>query len=97
LKVDVDFMGDIIVHLAEPSLTTLKTHTGARNRHRLTEIFQTAVKRDRQHVELGRQQRKLDNKNRGNRGGDGKKRLREPDGEDFVGHVHSPLTELIEE
>jgi hypothetical protein len=97
LKVDADFIGDIIVHLAEPSLTTLKTHTGARNRHRLTEIFQTAVKRHRQHVELGRQQRKLDNKNRGNRGGDGKKRLRDPDGVEFVGHVRSPLIELIEQ
>jgi hypothetical protein len=39
----------------------------------------------------------LDNKNRGNRGGDGKKRLREPDGEDFVCHVCSPLIELIEQ
>jgi hypothetical protein len=93
LKLDVDF----IAHLAEPSLTTLKTHTGARNRHRLSEIFQTAVKRDRQHIELGHQQRELDNKNRGNRGGDGKKRLREPDGENFVSHVRSPLIELIEQ
>jgi hypothetical protein len=46
--------------------------------------------------ELNRQQRKLENKNISDRGGDGKKRLREPDGEDFVCHVHSPLIESIE-
>jgi hypothetical protein len=50
-----------------------------------------------QHFDLNRQQRKLDNKNGSDRGGDGKKRLRKADGEDFVCHVHSPLVESIEQ
>jgi len=54
------------------------------------------VKRDRRPIESGGQQRKLDNENRGNRGGDGKKCLREPDDKDLVSHVYSPQMELIE-
>jgi hypothetical protein len=46
--------------------------------------------------QLPYQHRKLQNKNRGYRGRDGKKRLREPSCEDFVCHVHSPLNKLIE-
>jgi hypothetical protein len=49
-----------------------------------------------EHLELDRQQRNLDDEQRSTRGGDGQKRLRDPDDEDFVCHVHSPLIELIE-
>jgi hypothetical protein len=45
---------------------------------------------ERQRREL-HYQRKLEDKNKGNRGSDGKQRLREADGEYFVGHVRSPL------
>ena len=48
-----------------------------------------------QHCELPRQRRKLHDKHRSDRGGDGEKGLREADGEDFVCHVHSPLVESI--
>jgi hypothetical protein len=46
--------------------------------------------------ELPDQHRKLENKNRGSRGGNRKKRLRESDGENLVCHVPSPWIELIE-
>jgi hypothetical protein len=46
-------------------------------------------------VASSRQHRKLENKDRSGRGPDGKQRLRDPDGQDFVCHVHSPLIELI--
>jgi hypothetical protein len=45
---------------------------------------------------LSRQHRKLENENGSGRGGDGKERLREPDGKDFVCHVLSRWIELIE-
>jgi hypothetical protein len=48
------------------------------------------------HDQLPYQHRKLQNKNRGYRGRDGKERLRDPSREDFVYHVRSPLNELIE-
>jgi hypothetical protein len=44
-----------------------------------------------------RQHRKLENKDRSGRGPDSKQRLRDPGGQDFVCHVHSPLMELIEQ
>jgi hypothetical protein len=53
---------------------------------------------ERSHCELRSQQRKLENEHGNDRGGDGKKRLREPcDERDFVSHVHAPLVELIEQ
>jgi hypothetical protein len=93
----VDSIADIIVHLAKLSLPNLKTNTSLNNRHRLREIFSNSRKFWGRLCGLPRQHRKLENKNRSDRGGDGKKRLREPDGEDFVCHVHSPLIELIEQ
>lgn len=50
----------------------------------------------REHLELDRQQRNLDDEQRSARGRDGQNRLRDPDDEDFVCHVHSPLIELIQ-
>jgi hypothetical protein len=44
--------------------------------------------------ELPDQHRKLENKNRGSRGGNRKKRLRESDGENCVCHVPSPWIEI---
>ena len=46
---------------------------------------------------LTHQHRKLENKNRSGRDADGKKRLRDPGGESFVVHVHSPLIQLLEQ
>jgi hypothetical protein len=46
--------------------------------------------------ELPDQHRKLKSKNRGCRGGNRKKRLRESGGKIFVCHVPSPWIELIE-
>jgi hypothetical protein len=52
---------------------------------------------ENQIVSLPYQQRNLENENGSDGGGDGKKRLRQPDRGDFVCHVPSPLTELIEQ
>jgi hypothetical protein len=53
--------------------------------------------RSRAPFRLPCQHRKLQGKNRNDGGGDGKERLRDPDGEDFVCHVRSPLVESIEQ
>ena len=50
----------------------------------------------RHDFDLPGQHRKLDNKNRSHRDSDGKQRLRDPGGEYFVCHVHSPLIKSIE-
>jgi hypothetical protein len=96
LKGDMDSIADIIVHLAQLSLPNLRTNTGLKNRHRLREIFSNSRKFWGRLCGLPDQHRKLENENRSSRSGDRKKRLREPDGEDFVCHVPSPLIELIE-
>jgi hypothetical protein len=71
----MDSIADSIVHLAEISLPALKTNERPKNRH----------------GRLAHQNRKLENKNRSGRDSDGKQRLRDPGGKDFVVHVHSPL------
>jgi hypothetical protein len=87
----VNSIADIIVHLAKLLLPNLKTNTGLKNRHRLREIFSNSRKFWGRLCGLPRQHRKLDNKNRSSRSGEGKERLRNPHGKCFVCHVHSPL------
>jgi hypothetical protein len=85
-----------MVHLIKMALTYLKTNAGARNRHPSREKSPSIRARSSRHSELPRQHRKLENENRSSGGDDGEKRLRETNCEDCGGHVHSPLTELIE-
>jgi len=75
LKGNRDSIADIIAHLAEISLPALKTNERLKNRH----------------GRLSHHHRKLENENRSGRDADGKQRLRDPGGKDFVVHVHSPV------
>jgi hypothetical protein len=52
---------------------------------------------DNDSMMLPRDHRYLENKNRSGRNADGKQRLRDADGQGLVSHVHSPLTELLEQ
>jgi hypothetical protein len=99
VKVDVDSLADIIIYLAELSLTNLKTNEGARNRHPPNETFENSC--ELQSADIANhvvQLRQLENEYGSDRGSNGQKRLREARDEvDLVRHVHTPLIESIEQ
>jgi len=60
-------------------------------------FFKLPCAQKRPHGKLTNHHRNLEHKDRSGCHADGKQRLRDPGGKCFVGHVPSPLTELIEQ